>query len=405
MKRLNQLLASSALFAFLAVPALAQEPSQEPEGYKFTTIKETKISPIQDQANTGTCWSFSGIGFLEAEAYRLTGKEVILAPMYIVSQSYKDKARDFVRYHGFLNFAQGGAFGDVLHVLGSHGVVPMEEMIGLNYGAKRHTHTEMEAIAKGFVDALVKEMDKAGHLSSAWEEAFDGIIDAYLGKAPQSFTYEGKSYTPATFAQALKLDPNNYVSLTSFSHHPFYSQFVLEIPDNWRHGLSYNLPIEELIEVIDNAVDNGYTVAWGSDVSEAGFTRNGLAVLVDVEAANSDHGSDQARWIGSSGNNNRVSIGQLIRTPGSPEIKVTQEYRQKGFDDLSTTDDHGMLIYGLANDQTGKPFYMVKNSWGEDAGKYNGIWYASKAFVAGKTMNIVVHKDAIPRAIRTKLGI
>lgn len=404
MKKLNQLLAGSAFALLMALPSLAQEPNHEPEGYKFTTIKEAKISPIQDQANTGTCWSFSGIGFLEAEAYRLTGKEVVLAPMYIVSQSYKDKARDFVRYHGNLNFAQGGAFGDVLHVLKSHGVVPMEEMTGLNYGTKRHTHTEMEAVAGGFLNALVKEMDKAGHLSTAWGNAFDGIINAYLGEAPTNFTFQGKSYTPESFAKFLKLDADNYVSLTSFTHHPFYSKFVLEIPDNWRHGLSYNLPIEELMQVIDNAVDNGYTVAWGTDVSETGFTRNGLAVLVDVEAANSDHGSDQARWIGTSGDNNRKSIGELIRTPGSPEIKVTQEFRQEGFDNLSTTDDHGMLIYGLAQDQTGKPFYIVKNSWG-DAGTYDGIWYASKAFVAGKTMNIVVHKDAIPRALRSKLGI
>ncbi len=404
MKRLNYLLCSSVVATFLTIPALAQEPQEKPEEYRFTTIKEAKISPIQDQANSGTCWSYSGLGFLEAEAYRLTGKEVVLSPMFIVSQCYKDKARDYVRYHGNLNFAQGGAFGDVLHVLRSHGVVPMEEMYGLNYGTTRNAHSEMEAVAKGFVEALVKEMEKANHLSTAWGRAFDGIIDAYLGKAPEKFTFEGKSYTPSTFAKTLKLDPNNYVSLTSYTHHPFYSSFVLEIPDNWRHGLSYNLPIEELIQVIDSAIDNGYTVAWGSDVSEIGFTRNGLAVLLDVEAANSDHGSDQARWIGTSGNKNRLSVGQLINTPGAPEINVTQEYRQKGFDNLTTTDDHGMLIYGLAQDQTGKPFYLVKNSWG-DAGKYNGIWYASKAFVAGKTMNIIVHKNAIPKALRAKLGI
>lgn len=410
MSKLTNLLYTGMLCSLMTTSLVAQDkgatkesPKEKAEAYKFTVVKSNEITPIQNQANSGTCWSFSGLGFIESEAYRLSGKKVTLSPMFIVAQSYKDKARDYVRYHGNLNFAQGGAFSDVLAVIGSHGIVPMEEMHGLNYGTKKHNHNELEKVSLGFLTALVEEMDKANHLSTAWGKAFDGIIDTYLGVAPSEFTFEGKKYTPKSFAQALKLDPKNYVSLTSYTHHPFYSKFVLEIPDNWRHSQSYNLPIEELMSVFDNALNNGYTIAWGSDVSEAGFTRDGLAVLLDIETA-STRGSDQERWIGATPNKRRELIQELVRTPGAPEIKVTQEFRQEGFENLSTTDDHGMQIFGIAKDQTGKKFYMVKNSWGE-VGTHKGIWYASESFVAGKTMNIVVHKDAIPKAIRQKLGI
>lgn len=383
--------------------AFAQDDKKE-EGYQFTPVKTIEISPIQDQAMTGTCWSFSGSSFLDSEVYRLTGKKVTLSPLYVVAQSYKDKARAYVRYQGHNNFGQGGAFYDVLAVLKSHGVVPFEEYTGLVGDATRYNHNELEALAKGYVDNVVTEMMKADHRSASWAKAYDGIIDAYLGVQPTSFKFDGKTFTPESFAKYLKLDADNYVSLTSFSHHPFYKPFVIEIPDNWRHSQSYNLPIDEFMQVIDNAIATGYTIAWATDVSEPGFTRNGLGVLPDAEAAASTRGSDMEKWVGTSAGERKMMIGKMINDPKAPEIKVTQEYRQKGFDDLSTTDDHGMLIYGTAKDQNGKPFYMVKNSWGTLTG-YDGIWYVSKPFVAGKTISITIHKDAIPKALRAKLGI
>ena len=393
-----------AVFASVLFAGSALAQDEKKENYKFTPVKVLEISPVQDQAMTGTCWSFSGTGFLDSEVYRLTGKRVLLSPLYSVAQGYKDKARAYVRYQGNNNFGQGGSFYDVMYVLKNYGVVPFEEYTGLVNGDKHYNHNELEALAKGYVDNVVKEMMKANHRSPSWAEAYDGIIDAYLGKVPETFKYDGKEFTPASFAEYLKLDADNYVSLTSFSHHPFYEPFVLEIPDNWRHAQSYNLPIDEFMDVIDNAIETGYTVAWGTDVSEPGFSRSGFAVLPDAEAAVSTRGSDMEKWVGGSDGDRRMLLGKLIKDPETPEIKVTQEYRQKGFDDLSTTDDHGMLIYGTAKDQNGKPFYMVKNSWGTSAG-YDGTWYVSKPFVAGKTISITVHKDAIPKALRAKLGI
>lgn len=406
MNKVSNFLLSLPILAAMALPAIAQDKTTTSEGekYVFTTEKMVDITSIKDQASTGTCWSFSGLGFFESEALRNSGIKVDLAPMYIVAQSYKDKGRDFLRYQGNLNFAQGGAFGDVLTVIRNHGIVPMSEMEGLNYGTKRHSHTELESVASGYLNALLKESGKAGRLSSAWAKGFDAIIDAYLGEAPEEFVFEGKKYTPKSFVKALKINPDDYVSITSFTHHPFYSSFVLEIPDNWRHGSSYNVPIEEMMQVIDNAINNNYAVAWGTDVSEPGFTRNGLALLIDIESTSS-RGSDQERWIGASPSERKSMVMSRLGKTGMPEINVTQEYRQQSLENLSLTDDHGMVIYGTAKDQTGKKFYLVKNSWGATAGEYNGIWYASEQFVAGRTMNILVNKNAVPKAIRSKLGI
>lgn len=402
---MNRLFLTCLLSGAVALSAVAQnETSTKKEGYVFTPVKELKITSIKDQSRTGTCWSFSGLGFWEMEALRKSNIDVDLSPMFVVSHSYKDKARRYMRMHGYLNFAQGGSFYDVLYVIKHYGIVPLVEMEGLNYGMSNHNHNELEAGAKGYLKAIQKESETSNSVSPVWTKGFDAIIDAYLGKAPETFTFNGKTYTPKSFANALGLNPDEYVSLTSFSHHPFYSQFVLEIPDNWRMSSSYNLPIDELMEVFDNAINNGYGIAWGADVSEPGFTRNGIGVLIDVEAASS-RGSDQERWIGATNNaDRRQMIQQMINNPNCPEINPTQEYRQEGFDNYSTTDDHGMVIYGIAKDQTGKKFYMVKNSWG-DAGAYNGIWYISENFVKGKTINIVVHKDAVPSKIRKKLGI
>ncbi|TPE16531.1 aminopeptidase [Tannerella forsythia] len=385
---------------FASFSAMYGQEGQKEEGYQFTTVKEVKITPVKNQNRTGTCWSFSGVGLIEAELLRTGKGEYNLSEMFIANHSYKDKADKFVRLHGKLNFAQGGSFADVIYVFKHYGAVPGELYKGLEYGQDNHVHGELAEVATAYVNAVIKNRDKK--LSTAWKKGFDGVIDTYLGKLPETFTYQGKQYTPKSFGESLGLNFDDYVSLTSYTHHPFYSQFPLEIEDNWRWAPSYNLPIHELMEVLDHAINNGYTIAWGSDVSEKGFTRNGIAVAADIEALESS-GSDQARWVGLSQTERDAEVKKLVEKP-CKEIEVTQELRQQAYDNYQTTDDHGMLIYGIAKDQTGKKFYMVKNSWGTES-KYKGHWYASEAYVAYKTMNIVLHKDALPKTIQSKLGI
>ena len=379
----------------------AKKDEAKTEGLQFTTVKELKITPIKNQNRTGTCWSFSGVGFIESELLRTGKGEVDLSEMFIVNHSYKDKADKYVRLHGMLNFAQGGSFYDVLYALKHYGAMPNELYTGLQYGEDSHVHNELAEIATGYVKAIVG--NKNGKLSPVWKQGYDALIDAYLGKIPEKFTYKGKQYTPKSYGESLGLNFDDYVSLTSFTHHPFYTQFALEIEDNWRWSESYNLPINELMEVIDHAVNSGYTLAWGTDVSEKGFTRDGIGIAADVQALETS-GSDQARWVGLSRSAKDEELRKMIEAPGCKEIKVTQELRQKAYDNYQTTDDHGMLIYGIARDQTGRKYYMVKNSWGTDT-KYKGIWYVTEAFVAYKTINVAVHKDALPKALRAKLGI
>lgn len=389
-----------SMVLFASFSAMYGQEGQKEEGYQFTTVKEVKITPVKNQNRTGTCWSFSGVGLIEAELLRTGKGEYNLSEMFIANHSYKDKADKFVRLHGKLNFAQGGSFADVIYVFKHYGAVPGELYKGLEYGQDNHVHGELAEVATAYVNAVIKNRDRK--LSTAWKKGFDGVIDTYLGKLPETFTYQGKQYTPKSFGESLGLNFDDYVSLTSYTHHPFYSQFPLETEDNWRWAPSYNLPIHELMEVLDHAINNGYTIAWGSDVSEKGFTRNGIAVAADIEALESS-GSDQARWVGLSQTERDAEVKKLVEKP-CKEIEVTQELRQQAYDNYQTTDDHGMLIYGIAKDQTGKKFYMVKNSWGTES-KYKGHWYASEAYVAYKTMNIVLHKDALPKTIQSKLGI
>ncbi len=381
--------------------ALRAQDTKSVEYNEFTITKQLPITSIKDQGNSGTCWSYSTTGFLEAELLRMGKPEVDLSDMFVVSKSYKDKGRRYVRMHGKLNFGQGGSFYDVIYVLKHYGAVPENEMTGLGYGTSRNAHNEVADAAKAFVDAIVGNPN--GRLSSAWSKGYDALIDAYLGEEPKEFTYNGKKYTPKTFAQSLGLNADDYISLTSYTHHPFYAPFALEIEDNWRWSSSYNLPIAELMQVMENAIAKGYPIAWGADVSEVGFTRDGIAVLADVEAIETK-GSDQARWVGLSYSDKQAEIRRTVYSADCPEIEPTQEFRQNGFDNYTLTDDHGMVIYGMAKNQHGRPFFLVKNSWG-DAGQYKGIWYASWNYVAGRTMNIVLHKDAIPAAIAKKLGI
>lgn len=369
------------------------------EGFVFTTVKENPITSIKNQNRSSTCWSFSSVGFFESELLRLGKGEFDLSEMFIVHKTMEDRAVNYVRYHGSSSFAPGGSFEDFVACYSQYGMVPQEAMPGIMYGDSMHVHNELDAVADGYVNAIAK--GKFSKLTPVWKKGLSSIYDTYLGECPKEFTYKGKTYTPRTFAdQVLGLNMDDYVSLTSFSHHPFYKPFIIEVEDNWRNAPGYNLPLDEFMEVMDSAVRNGYTFAWGADVSEAGFSRNGIAVCPDMEKGADLAGSDMARWLGLSKTD---KVKEMTSKP-MPEMTITQEMRQTAFDNWETTDDHGMMIYGLAKDQTGKEYFMVKNSWGT-SGKYKGIWYVSKAFVAYKTMNILIHKDAIPAAIAKKLGL
>lgn len=377
----------------------AQRPEPIEKDLTFTVVKELPITSVKNQASSGTCWCYSTLSFLESEILRMGGDSLDLAEMFVVSKAYADKAEKYIRLDGKLNFAQGSSSEDVFHVWEDYGIVPQEVMEGLNYGEKVNRHSELCDGMKGYLDAVVKNPNKK--LSTAWRRALQGILDAYLGPCPEEFTFKGKKYTPKSFAASLGIKPEDYVSITSFTHHPFYTQFAIEVEDNWRWDLSYNIPIDEMMEIMYNAIDKGYTVAWGTDVSEAGFTRNGLAINPDLKAVE-EAGSDQQRWVGVDPAEKMKQLAKM--RDDAPEMTVTQEMRQEGYDNKTTTDDHGMHIYGIAKDQNGNKYFMVKNSWGE-TGKYKGIWYASDSFVRYKTMNIMVHKNAIPKEIRKKMGI
>ncbi|MDO4736258.1 MAG: C1 family peptidase [Bacteroidia bacterium] len=395
---------STLLLATMGFVAANAQPSQKPKeaevNYQFTTVKENYVTPVKNQASSGTCWSYSTISFLESEAIKKGApKDIDLAEMLPVYMGYRDKAEKFVRMDGFLNYEQGSSFDDVLFTLKHYGMVPQAEFEGLNYGTKQNAHSEMCAGLKAYVNAINKKPNRK--LTTAWLKGVEGILEAYLGEVPEKFTVDGKEYTPLTYAtEYLKLNADDYVSITSFTHHPFYTQFAIEVPDNWRWGLSYNVPMEEMMQIFDYAIENGYTVAWGSDVSEKGFTRQGLATVPAPEKEAPKAGSDQQRWVGA---NPEEKKAEAAKEPGK-EMEITQELRQIGYDEKTTTDDHGMHIYGIAKDQNGTKYYLVKNSWGE-TGKYKGIWYASEAFVKYKTMNIVVNKNAIPKEILKKLGL
>ena len=384
-----------AALGVLSLNMMAQDTPKE-EGFVFTTVKENPITSVKNQNRSSTCWSFSSIGFLESELLRAGKGEYDLSEMFVVHRTMEDRSVNYVRYHGNSSYSPGGSFYDVMYCLRNYGMVPQTAMPGIMYGDTLPVHNELDAVAGAYMDAVLK----GKKLSPVWQKGLSAIYDTYLGQCPATFTYQGKEYTPKTFAASLGLNPDDYVSLTSFTHHPFYEKMNIEIQDNWRNGLSYNLPLDEFMAVIKNAVNTGYTVAWGSDVSEDGFTRNGIAVVPDAARGAELTGSDMAHWLGLKAEDKRK---ELTAKP-LPEINVTQEMRQAAFDNWQTTDDHGMLIYGIAKDQNGKPYFMVKNSWGTN-NPYKGTWYASEAFVAYKTINVLVHKNAVPKEILKKLGI
>lgn len=394
-----------ALLAVVATGANAKgkkQPKVDPNKPVFTIVKENPITSVKDQNRSGTCWAYSTLSYFESEILKNTGKTYDLCESFVANKDYMDRAVQVVRYHGDMQFSQGGSAYDVYYVLKNYGICPEDAMPfpGSLYGDSLNNFNEFFSLLEPYVEGIAT--NKASKISNQWKVGFQGILDAYLGKCPENFTYEGKNYTPKSFASSLGLNMDDYVTITSYTHHPFYSQFVVEVQDNWRNPASYNLPMDEMMQIIDNAVMNGYTVAWGGDVSEPGFTRDGLAYMIDAKKMQSLQGSDMARWLGLSAAKRRNLIDSL--GCNVPEVQPTQEMRQERFDNWELTDDHGMLIYGIAKDQNGKEYYMVKNSWGE-AGKYKGTWYMTKTFIAANTMDYMVNKNAIPANIRKKMGI
>jgi bleomycin hydrolase len=376
----------------------ANEPSKE--GYTFTDTKTVPTTSVKNQASSGTCWSFSTLAFLESEILVAGGPETDLSAMFVVRHAYYDRAVKYVRMHGTSSLSGGASSEDVLICWREHGIVPTEVYGGLNYGEPLHRHGELDAAIKAYCDAIIKNPNKK--LSTAWLSGLNAILDAYLGEVPETFTYNGREYTPQSYAASLPIKIDDYVSLTSFTHHPFYTWFVLEVPDNTVWGESFNVPIDEMMSVIEGAVQKGYPVEWASDVSEKGFAwRKGLAVVPDADLERMDD-SELARWVALS----QAEKDKAIYTLDSPgkEREITQQMRQEAFDNWETTDDHGMEIVGLATDQAGNRYFKVKNSWGTDGHIFGGYLYASYPFVAYKTTGVIINRNTLPKELAKKLS-
>lgn len=368
-----------------------KDEKNDSTGFVFTDVKINPTTPVKDQNKSGTCWAFSGISQLEEDVLRRKGEEVDLSEMFVARMSYIDKAKKYMRMDGTINFAQGGGAYDVLYVLDNYGMIPEEAYTGLNYGEEKHSHYEMAGALKAYLDAVRQNPNK--RLTTAWLAGFEGILDAYLGKVPEKFEYKGKTYTPKEFAKYLGLDAKKFKSYTSYTHHPFGESFILEIPDNWRWSQSMNVPMEELKRIVDNALDKGFTVNWAADVSEPTFKwYEGWAVLPEEKSAEDMEGSELARWTKLSDADREKEKSKV--TGPVKERKITQEDRQRTFDNLETTDDHGMVIIGYATDQEGNRYYKVKNSWDTNQ-VYDGYIYVSEPYFLEKTLSVTVNEDGV----------
>ncbi len=392
----------AALVAFAQARPMSPIADLKPE---FTTVKAAPITSVKNQGSSGTCWSFSGTSFFESEAIRINDipedQYPSFAPFFTVAHSYYERGLKYVMMDGKLNFSVGSSCDDVRHVVEDYGLVPYDLMTGLNYGTDLPRQAEFDAVLAAFIEAVAKNPNRT--LSTAWKTAYASIISAYLGEYPEEFEVNGTKYTPESYRDSFNLNMDDYVSFSSYTHHPFYEPFVIEVCDNWRFDSVYNVPIDEMMAIIDNALENGYTIAWGADVSHTGFTRNGLGIFIDVEAttkaAQKEVGSDQARFVGGDAPQaQKVGLSDIV------EAEPSQEQRQHDYENKILTDDHGMHIFGIAKDENGKKYYMVKNSWGT-ASPYEGIWYVTEAYVKGQTMDFMVHKDAVPKDIAKKCGI
>lgn len=389
----------------LALPALAMadDKIEHPDstGFKFTDVTLVKTTPVKDQNKSGTCWCFAGASFFEDEILRTKGKEVDLSEMFVVRQCYLDKAIKYVRMGGTINFAQGGSALDVPYVWERYGAMPEEVYDGLNYGEAKHSHYELFDVLEGYLKGVLKNGNKK--LSTAWIPGFEAILDAYFGKLPETFEYNGKTYTAKSYAEELALDMNDYIPVTSWTHHPFYQPMAIEVPDNWLWGEYNNVPMEEMKAIADYSLEKGYSFVWAADVSEPGFKwYKGYALMPEAKSDKNLEGSELSRWVQLSDKDREAEMYEI--SGPTKEQTITQESRQQGFDNFETTDDHGMTIVGKAVDQEGNKYYKVKNSWDTNQ-LYEGYFYVSEAYFLAKTMNILVHKNAIPSDILKKMNL
>jgi len=395
-------------FSSLSIAQKAEITNKEGSKYRFTKEVHLDATPVQSQGWTGTCWSFSALSFFETELARKGKTMPILSEMYIVYQAYLGKADKYFRTDGNTNFDEGGAFHDIPWVISRFGVVPESVFTGLNYGSEKHTHAELAAILKGAMQGVLdarEELDDEP-MTTAWRSAIRGILNAYLGEVPEkvedfTFKVDGKDYNPLSYRDELGLNMDEYISLTSFSNHPWNSKCQLAIADNWAWGSSYNVPLEDLWGAAEYALKEGYSFAWGADVSEDYFSfRSGLAIVPEdmstiyVSGKNNKNFSD-------AGSDKKASC---FMEPGK-ELEITQELRQAGYDGKQTTDDHGMHAVGLYKDQNGTKYLLIKNSWGTNYNDCDGYFYASEAYFKYKTINIYLHKDALSKEMKKKLGI
>jgi len=376
-----------AILSFIFIPFINNAQDKEKQDvYKFEMVKEVKTTPVKNQANSGTCWSFATTSFIESELIRLGKGEHILSPMFSVRLAYLPKAVNYIRYSGLTNFGNGGQAHDVINVIKEHGFIPEEIYNGMKIGEENHNHGELDAVLKAIVDAVNK--NRGGKITPRWKDVVESTLNIYLGTPPKEFSYQGKTYTPKSFAESLGFKPEDYVELTSYMHHPFYTKFDLEVPDNWSKDQYYNIPVDDVIKIMDNAILNGYSVAWDGDVSEKKFDKKGFAIVpLDEEPAVDKLKKDS------------------VEAQPEKEKVINQRMRQETFDNRTTTDDHLMHVTGIAKDQNGTKYYYTKNSWGTKDKKYDGYWYISEPYVRLKTIAIMVHKDAIPSEIKNKLGL
>lgn len=370
------------------------------QGYQFTEVVSVPATPVKNQASTGTCWCFATTSFMESELLRMGKGTYDLSEMFIVRQKYMNQLQDNYLRRGDGNIGQGSLSHTFMNAYRQVGIVPEEVYTGINYDSDKHNHSELVKYIHAIADVAVK----ARHRSPEYYELIDNLFDTYLGKLPEKFTYKGKEYTPKSFAASLGLNMDDYIELTSFTHHPYYQKFDVEVPDNWEHSLMYNLPLDEMMETVDYALNNGYSVCWDGDVSEKGFSfKNGVAINPEVKKVEDLSNTDRARFE-KLDEKSRLEEVFKFEQP-YPEINVTPEVRQTGFEAFVTTDDHLMHLTGITKDQNGTKYYITKNSWGTDRNKFGGYLNMSESYVRAKTIYVMVHKNAIPKAIKAKLGL
>lgn len=389
--------ATATSYVFAADPA----PVDTVAGFVFTDVKLVPTTSVKDQNKSGTCWCFSGTSFFEDEILRQGGDSLDLSEMFTVRQCYLDKAERFVRLYGQTNFGAGGSALDVPHVWENYGAIPESAYPGIAYGEDKHVHGELDNALSAYLNAVVRKPNR--RLSTSWKAGVEAILDAYLGPVPETFTVNGKTYTPKSYAESLPINVDDYVAVTSFSHHPFYKTFAVEVPDNWLWAQYYNVPLAEMKAIVDNAIENGYPVVWAADVSEGGFHwADGYANMPKGKSEGDMDGTELSRWVKLS---DAEKANSKYKEKGPvAEVEVTQEMRQDMFDRQETTDDHGMEIVGIAKDQNGNQYYKVKNSWDTNQ-VYDGFFYVSVPYFLAKTLDIYVNKNAVPKAIAKKMGI